>query len=144
VIFCALCVSPPGAAEQGSVPALTPARRSFAAWFWTRCSRPTPAATTRKPSTTFSPSWPASPEPGSRDGVSALCHAKVGPTKCVLSEMRPLLLLLWWEQHPEGHEQVMIDFTVRECLLSRCRSFLEKTRLSDKDSRTVRGCRHRT
>jgi hypothetical protein len=24
------------------------------------------------------------------------------------------LLLLWREQHPEGHEQVMIDFTVRE------------------------------
>jgi hypothetical protein len=42
------------------------------------------------------------------------CHAKVGRTKCVLSEMPPLLLLLWREQHPDGHEQVMIDFTVRE------------------------------
>ena len=42
------------------------------------------------------------------------CHAKVGRTKCVLSEMPPLLLLLWREQHPDGHEQVMIDFTVLE------------------------------
>ena len=42
------------------------------------------------------------------------CHAKVGRTQCVLSEMPPLLLLLWREQHPDGHEQVMIDFTVRE------------------------------
>jgi hypothetical protein len=42
------------------------------------------------------------------------CHAKVGRTKCVLSEMPPLLLQLWREQHPDGHEQVMIDFTVRE------------------------------
>jgi hypothetical protein len=42
------------------------------------------------------------------------CHAKVGRTKCVVSEIPPLLLTLWREQHPEGHEQVMIDFTVRE------------------------------
>ena len=42
------------------------------------------------------------------------CHAKVGRTKCVLSEMPSLLLLLWREQHPDGHEQVMIDFTIRD------------------------------
>jgi hypothetical protein len=41
------------------------------------------------------------------------CHAKVGRTKAVFSEMPPLLLELWREQHPEGHEQVMIDFTVK-------------------------------
>jgi hypothetical protein len=28
--------------------------------------------------------------------------------------MSPLLLLLWREQHPDDHEQVMIDFTIRE------------------------------
>jgi hypothetical protein len=28
--------------------------------------------------------------------------------------MPPLLLQLWREQHPDGYEQVMIDFTVRE------------------------------
>jgi hypothetical protein len=38
------------------------------------------------------------------------CHAKVGRTKVVLSEMPPLLLELWREQHPNGLEQVMIDF----------------------------------
>ena len=41
------------------------------------------------------------------------CHAKVGRTRVVLSEMPPLLLILWREQHPKGHEQVMIDFTTK-------------------------------
>ena len=39
------------------------------------------------------------------------CHAKVHRTKAVLSAMPPLLLELWREQHPEGHEQVLLDFT---------------------------------
>jgi len=39
---------------------------------------------------------------------------RVGRTKCVLSEMPPLLLQLWREQHPAGHEQVMIDFSIWE------------------------------
>ena len=38
------------------------------------------------------------------------CHAKVHHTKAVLSEMPPLLLELWREQHPYGHEQTMLDF----------------------------------
>ena len=38
------------------------------------------------------------------------CHAKVGRTKVVLSEMPPLLLELWREQHPEGHEQTYLEF----------------------------------
>lgn len=33
------------------------------------------------------------------------CHAKVHRTKAVLSAMPPLLLELWREQHPKGHEQ---------------------------------------
>jgi len=38
------------------------------------------------------------------------CHAKVHRTKAVLSQMPPLLLELWREQHPHGHEQTAIDF----------------------------------
>ena len=38
------------------------------------------------------------------------CHAKVHRTIAVLSAMPPLLLELWREQHPDGHEQVMLDF----------------------------------
>jgi hypothetical protein len=38
------------------------------------------------------------------------CHAKVERTKMVLSEMTPLLLELWREQHPEGQEQIMLAF----------------------------------
>jgi hypothetical protein len=38
------------------------------------------------------------------------CHAKVGSTKVVLSQMQPLLLELWREQHPLGHEQTALDF----------------------------------
>ena len=30
-----------------------------------------------------------------------------------LAGFTPLLLVLWREQHPEGHEQVMIDFTTK-------------------------------
>jgi hypothetical protein len=40
------------------------------------------------------------------------CHAKVSRTRVVLSEMPPLLLELWREQHPHGHEQTTIDFTI--------------------------------
>lgn len=39
------------------------------------------------------------------------CHAKVHRTKAVLAAMPPLLLELWREQHPRGHEQTALDFT---------------------------------
>ena len=38
------------------------------------------------------------------------CHAKVHHTRAVLSEMPPLLLQLWREQHPRGHEQTVLNF----------------------------------
>ena len=38
------------------------------------------------------------------------CHAKIHRTRAVLSEMPSLLLELWRELHPCGHEQTMIDF----------------------------------
>jgi len=38
------------------------------------------------------------------------CHAKVHRTKAVLTQMPPLLLELWREQHPHGHEQTVLDF----------------------------------
>jgi hypothetical protein len=41
------------------------------------------------------------------------CHAKVHRTKAVLSAMPPLLLDLWREQHPKGHEQVQLNFTAK-------------------------------
>jgi hypothetical protein len=42
------------------------------------------------------------------------CHSKVHRTKVVLTEFPPLLLVLWREQHPEGHEQAYVDFDVRK------------------------------
>ena len=42
------------------------------------------------------------------------CHAKIHRTKAVLSAMPPLLLELWREQHPKGHEQVQLDFTTKK------------------------------
>jgi hypothetical protein len=42
------------------------------------------------------------------------CHAKVERTKMVLSEMNLLLLELWREQHPDGQEQIMLAFDMRE------------------------------
>ncbi len=41
------------------------------------------------------------------------CHARIHRTKVVLSAMPPLLLKLWREQHPKGHEQVQLDFNSR-------------------------------
>jgi len=38
------------------------------------------------------------------------CHAKVHRTQVVFSAMPSLLLVLWREQHPKGHEQKMLDF----------------------------------
>ena len=40
------------------------------------------------------------------------CHAKIHRTKAALSVMPPLLLLLWREQHPHGHEQIGLNFTI--------------------------------
>lgn len=39
------------------------------------------------------------------------CHAKVDRTRAVLSAMPSLLLESWREQHPEGYEQVLLEFT---------------------------------
>jgi hypothetical protein len=41
------------------------------------------------------------------------CHAKVHRTIAVLSEMPALLLVLWREQHPDGHEQTTMNFDAK-------------------------------
>ena len=41
------------------------------------------------------------------------CHAKVHRTKMVLTELPPLLLELWREQHPKGQEQTVLNFRGR-------------------------------
>lgn len=38
------------------------------------------------------------------------CHARVHRTRAVLAEMPALLLELWREQHPRGHEQTRLAF----------------------------------
>ena len=38
------------------------------------------------------------------------CHAKVHRTKAALTQMPTLLLELWREQHPNGHEQTLLNF----------------------------------
>ncbi len=42
------------------------------------------------------------------------CHAKVHRTKMVLTELPPLLLELWREQHPKGQEQTILNFKARK------------------------------
>jgi hypothetical protein len=42
------------------------------------------------------------------------CHAKIHRTKAVLSAMPPLLLKLWREQHPKGHEQTSLNFALKK------------------------------
>ncbi len=41
------------------------------------------------------------------------CHAKVHRTRVGRSMMAPLLLELWREQHPHGHEQPALNFEVQ-------------------------------
>src|SRR5258708_36232885 len=41
--------------------------------------------------------------------LCAGCHAKVHRTKIVLTEFPPLLLELWREQYPEGHEPTYLQ-----------------------------------
>ena len=42
------------------------------------------------------------------------CHAKVHRTKAVLTAWPRLLLELWREQHPTGHEQTTLDFNLKK------------------------------
>ena len=44
--------------------------------------------------------------------LCAGCHAKVHRTRAMFAtvDASPLLLVLWREQHPEGHEQIALDF----------------------------------
>ena len=41
------------------------------------------------------------------------CHAKIHRTKAALTTMPPLLLKLWREQHPKGHEQTALNFALQ-------------------------------
>ena len=38
------------------------------------------------------------------------CHAKIHRTRVVVRLMPPLLLELWRELHPDGHEQTALNF----------------------------------
>jgi hypothetical protein len=51
------------------------------------------------------------------------CHAKVHRTKTILRAMPPLLLQLWREQNPRGHEQVQLDFTTKKTPVKLVRVF---------------------
>lgn len=48
-----------------------------------------------------------------------VCHAKVHRTKAVLAAMPALLLKLWRELHPDGHEQIVLNFAPRRPPLTR-------------------------
>lgn len=41
------------------------------------------------------------------------CHAKVTRTRYVSADWPELLRVLWREQHPQGHEQTRIDFSIK-------------------------------
>jgi hypothetical protein len=44
----------------------------------------------------------------------------------VLSEMPKLLLELWREQHPRGHEQTMLNFQIQKPIVPPVRLFSER------------------
>lgn len=39
------------------------------------------------------------------------CHAKVTRTQYLQADWPPFLILLWREQHPDGHEQTVLNFS---------------------------------
>ena len=51
------------------------------------------------------------------------CYPKVHRRKVVLYAMPPLLLLLWREQHPKGHEQRQLNFSLGEPAATRVSLF---------------------
>lgn len=56
-------------------------------------------------------------EPGNSDPAKMLtlclpCHAKVTRTLFVQDDWPEFLRVLWREQHPEGHEQVALNFGI--------------------------------
>ena len=70
------------------------------------------------------------------------CHAKVHRTKAALSAMPPLLLELWQEQHPAGHEQVQLNFTIQQSVATPVPLFeSETTRPQQEKAEAVRTCK---
>jgi hypothetical protein len=55
------------------------------------------------------------------------CHAKVHRTIAVLTEMPPLLLELWREQHPRGDEQTILAPVVPARLASSSKLSMEES-----------------
>ena len=53
------------------------------------------------------------------------CHAKVHRTKAVLTAWPRLLLELWREQHPTGHEQTVLDFSAKKAPAKKVPLFAE-------------------
>ena len=54
------------------------------------------------------------------------CHAKVHRTKAVLTAWPRLLLELWREQHPTGHEQTTLNFNLKKPPAKPVPLFVEK------------------
>ena len=62
--------------------------------------------------------------------LCAGCHAKVHRTRAMFATVAasPLLLILWREQHPDGHEQTALDFTTSASVAQPLRLFEEEKR----------------
>ncbi len=52
--------------------------------------------------------------------LCAGCYAKIQRTKVLLWAMQPLLLKLWREQHPKGHEQKQLDLSLKKAYGKAC------------------------
>jgi hypothetical protein len=53
------------------------------------------------------------------------CHARIHKTRIVVSEMPALLLTLWRELHPSGHEQIRLNFQIHSPAVKAARLFEE-------------------
>ena len=69
------------------------------------------------------------------DLMITLClghHAMVTRTQLLRKEWPELLRVLWREQHPEGHEQTILNFAVKPVAIKRVPLFPEDRKLVEK------------
>ena len=59
------------------------------------------------------------------------CHAKISRTQFVQKDWPQFLRTLWREQHPEGHEQIRIDFNKKGPASKTAALFAESPRTSE-------------
>jgi hypothetical protein len=87
-------------------------------------------------------------QPGNSDPAMMItlclpCHAKISRTRYVSDDWPEFLRVLWREQHPRGHEQTSLDFSI-QLPVERVIPLFDHKESRDETSRTRRDDGRRT